>query len=64
MQDIKLAYMDIVTNWSLSEGRRLRSAVCGNRAGILYNKDMFEENGWEIPTTWSEFTAVRADQSE
>ena len=23
---------------------------------ILYNKDMFEENGWEIPATWSEFT--------
>lgn len=26
-----------------------------NAAGILYNKDMFEENGWEIPTTWNEF---------
>ncbi len=26
-----------------------------NAAGILYNKDMFEENGWEIPETWSEF---------
>ena len=26
-----------------------------NAAGILYNKEMFEENGWEIPTTWDEF---------
>lgn len=26
-----------------------------NAAGILYNKDMFEEHGWEIPTTWDEF---------
>lgn len=25
-----------------------------NAAGILYNKDMFEEYGWEIPTNWSE----------
>lgn len=26
-----------------------------NAAGILYNKDMFAEKGWEIPTTWDEF---------
>ena len=25
-----------------------------------YNKDMFEENGWEIPTTFSEFEALLA----
>ena len=29
-----------------------------NAAGVLYNKDMFEEHDWEIPTTWSEFTAL------
>ena len=26
-----------------------------NAAGMLYNKDMFAEKGWTIPTTWSEF---------
>ena len=26
-----------------------------NAAGILYNRDMFEEHGWEIPKTWDEF---------
>ena len=26
-----------------------------NCAGILYNKDMFEEHGWSIPEAWSEF---------
>lgn len=26
-----------------------------NAAGILYNKDMFEEHGWKIPETWDEF---------
>lgn len=29
-----------------------------NAAGILYNKDMFDANGWEIPETWSEFTEL------
>lgn len=29
-----------------------------NAAGILYNKDMFEQHGWETPETWSEFTAL------
>lgn len=29
-----------------------------NAAGILYNRDMFEEHGWEIPTTWDEFIAL------
>ncbi len=26
-----------------------------NAAGVLYNREMFKENGWEIPTTWDEF---------
>ncbi len=34
-----------------------------NAAGILYNKDMFEAHGWEIPNTWEEFTAL-CDQIE
>ncbi|MBS6194374.1 MAG: extracellular solute-binding protein [Clostridiales bacterium] len=29
-----------------------------NAAGILYNKDIFDEHGWEIPTTWDELTAL------
>lgn len=30
----------------------------GNAAGILYNREMFQENGWNIPTTWEEFTSL------
>lgn len=26
-----------------------------NAAGVLYNRDMFEEHGWSIPETWDEF---------
>lgn len=29
-----------------------------NCAGVLYNKDMFAENGWEIPETWTEFITL------
>lgn len=29
-----------------------------NAAGVLYNKEIFEENGWEIPETWDEFIAL------
>lgn len=29
-----------------------------NAAGILYNKEIFEEHGWTIPTTWDELTAL------
>lgn len=29
-----------------------------NAAGILYNRDIFEEHGWEIPATWTEFVSL------
>ena len=29
-----------------------------NAAGVLYNRDLFEEHGWTIPTTWDEFIAL------
>ena len=29
-----------------------------NAAGMLYNKDLFEEHGWTIPETWDEFIAL------
>lgn len=29
-----------------------------NAAGILYNKDMFEEHGWTIPQTWDELITL------
>lgn len=30
----------------------------------FYNKDLFEENGWEVPTTFSEFEALLANIKE
>ena len=59
VSDIKPAYMDIVKALEFipQDGVHALPYVA-NCAGILYNRDMFEENGWEIPTTWSEFTAL------
>lgn len=35
-----------------------------NAAGILYNKDMFAEHGWEIPVTWEDFLELCATIKE
>ncbi len=32
-----------------------------NAAGVLYNRDLFEEHGWTIPTTLDEFYALCED---
>lgn len=29
-----------------------------NAAGVLYNKEMFQKYGWEIPETWEEFVTL------
>lgn len=29
-----------------------------NAAGVLYNRSMFRQHGWQIPKTWSEFTEL------
>ncbi len=57
--DIKPAYMDIVENLEFipTDGIYALPYVA-NCAGILYNKDMFEQNGWEVPTTWTEFNEL------
>lgn len=59
LSEIKPAYMEIEKSLEfIPEDGVYTLPYVANCAGILYNKDMFEENGWEIPTTWSEFTAL------
>lgn len=59
IQDTKQAYLDIDEELELipKDGTYALPYVA-NAAGILYNKDMFAEHGWEIPETWGEFTAL------
>ncbi len=66
LQNIKQAYLDIDEALKLVpvEGAYAVPYVA-NAAGVLYNREMFEQHGWEIPQNWSEFTALCGEiQSE
>ena len=55
MADIKQSYIDIAEGLeTVPKDGTFIAPYMANAAGILYNKDMFEEYGWEIPTTWDE----------
>ena len=57
ISDIKPSYMQIEKDLEfIPQDGVYALPYVANCAGILYNKDMFKENGWEIPTTWTEFT--------
>lgn len=59
ISDIKPSYMQIEKDLEfIPQDGVYALPYVANCAGILYNKDMFEENDWEIPTTWTEFTAL------
>lgn len=59
LKKVKPAYTDMLENLEFvpTEGTFAVPYVA-NAAGVLYNKDMFEEHGWEIPGTWDEFMAL------
>lgn len=57
--DVKPSYMDMLEELEFipTEGN-YALPYAANAAGILYNKDMFEEHGWEVPQTWSQFLGL------
>lgn len=59
MKNIKDSYVDIAEGLEIvpTDGTYIVPYVA-NAAGILYNRDMFEEYGWEIPTTWDELMSL------
>lgn len=59
LADIKPAYVDILEGLEFvpTEGT-FGVPYVANAAGILYNREMFEEHGWEIPETWDELMAL------
>lgn len=59
LESIKQAYLDIDEALEIvpTEGSYAVPYVA-NAAGILYNKDVFEEHGWKIPNTWDELLAL------
>ena len=59
LSTIKSSYVDILEGLEFvpTEGTYGVPYVA-NAAGILYNRDMFKEHGWEIPETWDELMAL------
>lgn len=59
LQDIKPAYQEIVKNLEFVPQKGIYGApYAANAAGVLYNRELFEEHGWEIPSTWDEFLSL------
>lgn len=56
---VKPAYLDILETLEFvpTEGT-YGVPYMANAAGILYNRALFQEHGWTIPTTWGEFTRL------
>ena len=53
---IKPAYIDILEGLEfVPTPGTFGVPYMANAAGMLYNKDIFDEHGWTIPETWSEF---------
>lgn len=59
LASIKPAYVEILEGLEFvpTEGTYGVPYVA-NAAGVLYNRAMFQEHGWEIPTTWDEFVSL------
>lgn len=59
INDVKPAYLKMEKELEFIQQDGVYALpYAANCAGILYNKDMFDENGWEIPNTWSEFISL------
>lgn len=59
MQQVNEGYLDIAEALELVpvDGTYILP-YAANAAGILYNRDMFEEHGWQIPETWDEMLGL------
>lgn len=59
MKNVKQSYIDTLENLEyVPTDGTFGVPYVANAAGVLYNKDMFDEHGWTIPTTWDEFISL------
>lgn len=59
LSETKSAYLDMDKQLEfIPQDGTYGLPYAANAAGILYNKDMFEQHGWETPETWNEFAAL------
>lgn len=59
IQDINEGYLEIAEALELVpvDGAYILP-YAANAAGVLYNREMFDEHGWQIPETWDEMLAL------
>ena len=59
LKSVKPAYLEMLEGLEFvpTEGT-FGLPYVANAAGVLYNREMFKEHNWEIPTTWAEFMAL------
>lgn len=59
LSQIKQNYLDINENLEFVPTEGVYGVpYMANAAGILYNRDMFKEHGWQIPKTWEELISL------
>ena len=59
LADVKESYIDILEALEITpKDGTYGVPYVANAAGILYNRDMFEEHGWEIPESWDELMTL------
>lgn len=59
IEKVKQSYLDMDKGLELIPQEGVYALpYAANAAGILYNRDMFEENGWKVPNTWNEFLTL------
>lgn len=65
VEEVKDSYLEIDKNLELipQDGVYALPYVA-NASGVLYNVEIFEEYGWEIPVTWSDFIALCDEMEE
>lgn len=59
LRTINPAVQEILAELGNKEGEVNSLGYVNNANGVLYNQDIFAEQGLEIPETWDEFMALR-----
>ncbi|HMT86245.1 MAG TPA: extracellular solute-binding protein [Arachnia sp.] len=55
---MKESYQPLLDQYGVCEGRQSALPYSVMAASVIYNKEMFEANGLEVPKTWDELLAV------
>ena len=59
LEQVKKSYLQMDKELEFVPQEGAYALPCAaNAAGVLYNKEMFQKYGWEIPETWEEFMTL------